>query len=62
MDELQVRLSAGAETAADTAATPTGPNAGKRESVREEKRAKTNSGKTQKHKKHQDTRLPPLRP
>lgn len=58
MDELQVRLSAGA----DTAATPTGPNAGKRESVREEKRAKTNSGKTQKHKKHQDTRLPPLRP
>lgn len=58
MDELQVRLSAVAETAA----TPTGPNASKRESVREEKRAKTNSGKTQKHKKHQDTRLPPLRP
>ena len=40
----------------------TGPNAGKREPVREEKRAKTNRGKTKKHKNHQDTRLPPLRP
>lgn len=33
----------------------------KREPVREEKRGKTNRGKTLKHKKHQDTRLPPLR-
>lgn len=42
---LQVRLSA----VANTAATPTGPDVGKREPVREEKTAKTNRGKTQRH-------------
>lgn len=52
---LQVCLSA----VADTAATPTGPDTGKQELVREEKTAKTNRGKTQKHK---DTRLPTVRP
>lgn len=51
MDELQVRLSAGAETAA----TPTGPNTVKRESVREEKRAKTNG---EKHKNTKNTKTP----
>lgn len=48
---MQVHLSA----VADTAATPTGPDAGKREPVREENRAKTNSGKTQKNTKTPDS-------
>ena len=41
MNEMQVRLSAGAAPAG----TPTGPNAGRREPVREEKRGEDKRGK-----------------
>ena len=52
MNETQVRLSAGA----DTAGTSKGPNVGRRKPVREEKWGEDKQGKsTAKHKKTQDT-------